>query len=75
MALAAENVLNSPQRRWDCIRESSNTKGVIVKSAELNGIPDYKHAHLHFTLISKKTREDAQNLLESKKKNEESNGS
>ena len=28
MALAAENALNFPQRRWYCIRESSNTRGV-----------------------------------------------
>ena len=28
MALAAENALNSPQRRWNRIRESSNTRGV-----------------------------------------------
>ena len=28
MAIAAENVLNSPQRRWNCTRESSNTRGV-----------------------------------------------
>ena len=28
MAIAAENALNSPQRRWDRTRESSNTGGV-----------------------------------------------
>ena len=28
MAIAAENALNSPQRRWDHTRESSNTRGV-----------------------------------------------
>ena len=37
MTLAAENVLNSPQRRWDRMRES----------AELTGISDCKHLHLH----------------------------
>ena len=31
MASAAENALNSPQRRWDHIRESSNTRGVNCK--------------------------------------------
>ena len=30
MALAAENSLNSPQRRWDRIGESSNTRGVNI---------------------------------------------
>ena len=28
MAIAAENALNFPQRRWDRTRESSNTRGV-----------------------------------------------
>ena len=28
MALAAEDALNVPQGKWDCIRESSNTRGV-----------------------------------------------
>ena len=28
MALAAENALSFPQRRWDCMRESSNIRGV-----------------------------------------------
>ena len=41
MALTAENALNFPQRRLDRIGESSNTRGVIVKSAELTGISDY----------------------------------
>ena len=31
LVLAAENALNSPQRRWDSIRGSSNTKGVNCK--------------------------------------------
>ena len=31
MALAAEQSLHSPQRRWDCIRESLNTRGVSCK--------------------------------------------
>ena len=31
MSSAAENVLNSPQRRWDHVRESSNTRGVNCK--------------------------------------------
>ena len=28
ISLASKNVLNSPQRRWDCVRESSNARGV-----------------------------------------------
>ena len=47
MALAAENALNYPQRKWDRIRESSSAKGVIIKSAEPTGISDYKHLHLY----------------------------
>ena len=31
MAIAAGNVLNFPQRRWDHIRESSNTRSVNYK--------------------------------------------
>ena len=37
VALAAENALNSPQRRWDCIRESSNTRGVDCKVCWTHG--------------------------------------
>ena len=37
-----------PQRRWDPLRESSNTKGVnCVQSSELMGISDYKYTCLH----------------------------
>ena len=37
LTLAAENALNSPQRRWDCIRESSNTRGVNCKVCWTHG--------------------------------------
>ena len=51
MALVAENVLNSPQKRWDRIRERSNTRGVNCESAELDGISDYTFTctYTHFT--------------------------
>ena len=48
MVLAAENALNSPQRRWDRMRESSDPV------PELKRISDYKHTHL-FTFIWKQT--------------------
>ena len=37
MTLAAENVLNSPQRRSDCIRESSNTMVVNCEACGTQG--------------------------------------
>ena len=49
MTLVAENALNSPQRRWDWIRENFNTRGVTW-STEFKGISDYKHTHLHLHL-------------------------
>ena len=47
MALAVENALNSPQRRCDRIRESSNTRGVNCEVCWTHGLSDYKHTHLH----------------------------
>ena len=35
----------------DCIKETSNARG--VKSAELKGTLDYKHTHLHLHLMYK----------------------
>ena len=46
ITVTAENVLNSPQRRWDHKREFQY-QGVNLKSAELTGISDYKPLHLH----------------------------
>ena len=37
MALAAQNALNSPQRRCDYIRQSSNTRGVNCKVCWTSG--------------------------------------
>ena len=52
MALAAENLLNSPQGKWDRIRERVPIPGVyIVNSAELEGISDYKHTHFHLKIL------------------------
>ena len=50
MALAAENVLSSNQRKWDCIRENSTTRGVDCKVCWTHGISDYKPLHLHLHL-------------------------
>ena len=47
MALAADNALNSPGKRWDHIRGSSSTMGVNCEVCWLDGISDYKHTHLH----------------------------
>ena len=53
MALAAENALNSPQKRLDRIREREREfqyqRCKIVKSAEVKAMSDYKHTRLHFT--------------------------
>ena len=54
MVLAAENKLNSPQRRRDHINDSSNTK--IVKSTELTAISNYKHLHLLYFILIYYTR-------------------
>ena len=50
MALAAENVLNSPQRRWDHIRESSNTRGVNCTVCWTHG--DFRLQAFTFTFLS-----------------------
>ena len=51
MTSAAENALNSPQKKWDWIRESSSTKWCNLWSLlSSRGISDCKHTqlHLHF---------------------------
>ena len=58
MALAAETALNSPQRRWDCIREGSNTRGVNCTLLNSRGyqtinIYIYVYIYIDFTLTDK----------------------
>ena len=48
IALAPENALKSPQQRWYCIRESSNTRGVNCEVCWTQGISDYNIHILHF---------------------------
>ena len=51
MALAAENDEFSPEEIRSYIYTRVPIPGVqIVKSAELTGISDYKHTHLHLHL-------------------------
>ena len=52
MTLAAENALNSPQRRGDCVRESSNTRGINCEYAELKGYQTViVHSFILFDLV------------------------
>ena len=61
MALAAENALNSPQRTWDRIRESSNTRGVNCKVCWTHGwfqtinLYIYSTLYLHLKVTHKLT--------------------
>ena len=41
MVLVAENALNSPNGRWYCIRQNSNTRGVNCEVCWAQGISDY----------------------------------
>ena len=49
MSTAAENALNSPQRRWDCTRESFNTKG--CKFCSLLNSMGYQTINIHIYIF------------------------
>ena len=50
-AIVAENMLNSPQWRWDRKRACSNTRGVITLSIDLTGISNM-YIYIYFTLCT-----------------------